>query len=287
MDNVRQKGQALLIVVLVIVVSLTVGLGVVSRSVTNLRTSTEEENSQRAFSAAEAGIEQAIKTGCITPVPPATGCTSFTGSFTAENKASFSTSVTSLSGTDFLVNGGNLVEADDGADVWLVPRKTDGTGTPDYSKPWTGSSLTFYWGTSSDVCDPNPLKNTMAALEIIVISGPKSNPTSSRSVFDPCSARQPRNQFPASSTGGTLGSTGVSFPYKAQISIPSNGLIARAIPLYYSTTIGVLGDASLPSQGNQISSTGLSGQTNRKISFYQGYPELPSEFFQYVLFSPR
>ena len=38
----------LLIVVLVMVVSLTIGLSVLSRSITNVRTSTEEANSAQA-----------------------------------------------------------------------------------------------------------------------------------------------------------------------------------------------------------------------------------------------
>src|SRR3990167_6486206 len=56
-------GQGLLVIVVIMVVGLTVGLAVASRSITNIRTSTEEENSQRAFSAAEAGIEKVLKTG--------------------------------------------------------------------------------------------------------------------------------------------------------------------------------------------------------------------------------
>ena len=58
-----QKGQALLIVVLAMVVALTVGLSVVSRSITNLKNSQQEIDSQKALSAAEAGVELAIKNG--------------------------------------------------------------------------------------------------------------------------------------------------------------------------------------------------------------------------------
>ena len=59
----KQKGQVLLIVVLVMIVALTVGLSLISRSITNLRTSTEEAESQKALAAAEAGIEQALESG--------------------------------------------------------------------------------------------------------------------------------------------------------------------------------------------------------------------------------
>ena len=52
-----QKGQILLLVVLVMTIALTIGLSLATRTITDIRTTTEEENSQRAFSAAEAGIE--------------------------------------------------------------------------------------------------------------------------------------------------------------------------------------------------------------------------------------
>ncbi|MFH1833231.1 MAG: pilus assembly PilX N-terminal domain-containing protein [Candidatus Levyibacteriota bacterium] len=281
MDNARQRGQvrphrlmrsnsgqAFLIVVLVMVVSMTVGLALISRSVTNLRTSTEEENSQKAFSAAEAGIEKALKEN-----------TSVAGNFTGENKASFSTTVTSLSGTDFLINGGNLVNANDGADVWLVPHKAD--NTPDYSTTWTGSSLTFYWGSNAlGDCDN-------AALEVILIFGNSVSSSSSfRSVFDPCGSRATQNNF--STNINKLGENllGKTFAYKAEVNSISSGLVVRVVPLYKSSFIGVSGNIALPSQGTVIDSTGTSGTTNRRVSFYQGYPKLPSEFFQYVLFSP-
>jgi len=54
-------GQVALIALLIMIVLLTVGLAVVSRSVTDIRISKESEESARAFSAAEAGIEEALK----------------------------------------------------------------------------------------------------------------------------------------------------------------------------------------------------------------------------------
>lgn len=267
----KQSGQALLIVVLAMVVSLTVSLAVVSRSITNLRTSTEEENSQRAFSAAEAGVEQVLKTG-----------EEVTTAIDLENKSQIKkVDIVPVSGTQVLVNGGNTVEKDDGADVWLVPHNGN---TPDYTQSWNGN-LTFYWGSSSDQCNPDPSINTMAALEIIVISGTQALPTSKRYAFDPCGARRASNNFASPPVGGgTIG--GKSFANKTTSITVSSGLIARVIPLYSSTSIGVVGSIVLPSQGNRIESTGISGGTSRKIAFYQGYPTLPSEFF-YILFSPR
>ena len=66
-------GQVALIALLIMIVLLTVGLAVVSRSVTDIRISKESEESARAFSAAEAGIEEALKENLATWSPPPGG----------------------------------------------------------------------------------------------------------------------------------------------------------------------------------------------------------------------
>lgn len=56
-----RPGQAALIVTLVVIVGLTVAVAVISRSVTDVGISTQEEERARSFSAAEAGIEDALR----------------------------------------------------------------------------------------------------------------------------------------------------------------------------------------------------------------------------------
>lgn len=275
-DRFFESGQAVLIVVLVMVVVLTVGLSVVFRSVTNLRLSTEEQSSQRAFSAAEAGIEQALKQGCISPTPPGTGCASIAQSNFIDNSSGFSATITSLNAAELLLNGGTPVVQDDGADVWL-------SRYPDYANQWSGN-LIVLWGTTIGDCNN-------AALEVVVISGAsKAAAVSKRYVFDPCAARRGTNNFAAPVTGANLIS-GTTFNYSATIPIAS-GFIARVVPIYFSSPIGLRGkdlsnnSLALPSQGTQIVSTGTSGSTQRRVNLFQGYPEIPSAFFQYILFSP-
>jgi len=55
-----KSGQILIIVLLIVVVTLAVGLSVASRNITNLRISTQTEQSQRAFTAAEGGVEEVL-----------------------------------------------------------------------------------------------------------------------------------------------------------------------------------------------------------------------------------
>lgn len=253
------------------VVSLTVGLAVVSRSVTNLRTATEDTNSKKALSAAEAGIEQAMKSGT------SISNNSFGGG------SSFTTVVTPLEGDRFLVGGGNPVDVDEGADVWLIPHNGP-NGQPNYTTPWSGN-LTLYWGESS-ACQNS-------AIEAIVVSKSGADFQTQRFAVDPCDARRAVNNFcPGNpnascsplSTGQSI--SGKIFAHSYPIAI-SNGLVIRVVPLYYSASLGIVGSSALPSQGNKIESVGASGLTNRKVTVYQGYSQLPPEFFPYILFSPR
>jgi len=56
----KKEGQILILVLLVVVVALAVGLSVGARNITNLKTSTQSEQSQRAFTAAEGGVEDVL-----------------------------------------------------------------------------------------------------------------------------------------------------------------------------------------------------------------------------------
>lgn len=55
-----KSGQVLILVLLTVIVVLTIGLSVASRNITNLRTTTQTEQSQRAFTAAEGGVEDVL-----------------------------------------------------------------------------------------------------------------------------------------------------------------------------------------------------------------------------------
>lgn len=56
----KQQGQIIIILLLLMLVALSIGLALTQRSVTDVNTSTQAEQSNRAFSAAEAGIEKAL-----------------------------------------------------------------------------------------------------------------------------------------------------------------------------------------------------------------------------------
>ena len=265
------RGQMLLIVVLVMVVVLTVGMSAATRTITNIRVSTDEEDSERAFSAAEAGLEQALGRNLGV-------------SGTLDNTSTYQTSIAQLSGVQFLLNNNLPVLKDDAVDVWL-------STYPTYSVPYYNGSMTIYWGSSGDTCSTSEANNTMAALDIVLISGSTANPVSTHYPVDPCPQRRNDNNFGNTNGGGNV--AGKNFAYRTTINV-TNGLIARIIPIYASTSIGVTGCnnggggcVALPSQGTLIQSTGTSDNAQRKIVSFQSYPKLPPEIFPFVLFAPN
>lgn len=271
-----QQGQALLLVVLVLVISMTIGLSVATRSITNVRTASEEQDSQRAFSAAEAGIERALNSSSSGTI---------SSPIQIDNAAQIkSLTVGQLSGNQILINNGTVVSRDDGVDIWLVPHKAD--GTPNYASVWNGN-VTIYWGSSADVCSSTLSSNTMAAVEVVTLTGSDTAPASHHYFFDPCTSGTP-SRASANAFDGTVSNSNWSeFRYMGTISGIANGLLLRVVPLYADTRIGVNGTTALPVQGTVIESTGTSGDARRKIVTFKGYPKLPTEFFPHMLFWPQ
>lgn len=262
-----EKGQVLLIVVLVMIVALTVGLSIVSRTITSNRITTEEQNSEQAFSAAEAGLEQALSNNQATA-----------GAFL--NRATYTTTVRTVSGNDILLNNGAPILKDSASDVWL-------SQYPGNTSPWSGN-LTVYWGNPSDTCTANEATNSRAALEVVLISGTRAVPRVTHYALDPCPARAANNRFESiSGSSATIG--GKTFAYSKVITIlpASPGLLMRIVPLYASSPVAVRGSTALPAQGTLVESVGTADNTQRKIVSFRGYPSLPTELFPFILFSPK
>jgi hypothetical protein len=268
-----QKGQILLIIILVMTVALTIGLSVATRTIMNIRTSADEESSQRAFSAAEAGIEQSLQNSNST-----------SGQF--GNNTSYQTTISTVAGTGFLLNNGAPILKDNPVDVWLA-------AYPNLTTPWTGA-VTIYWGSSSDNCATNEATNSMAALEVVLITGTKNNPRLMNYPIDPCQARANVNRFDYNSIA-TNNTTfqGKTYGFRKSIEI-TNGLLLRIIPLYAPTRAAITSCtcdgaaiANLPAQGTLVTSTGSSGETQRKITGFKENPKLPVQLFPFVIFSPK
>lgn len=260
MGKLNQAGQILLVVVLTMIVALTVGLSLVSRTITNLKISKQNEESQRAFQAAEAGIEQALQSS------------SAATNLQFSNNASFSTSITTPSGTSFLLNAAEFVDQDTGIDVWL-------SSYPDYSNSISGL-LTIYWNTSAQTsCLTTGGDTVRSALEVNLLSGSKANPAFSKFVYDNC-GRISGGTNPGA--GGVV--SNITFSHAVTIPV-ANGLIMRLTPIYNSTKIGITSNVPLPEQGKIIESVGESGETVRRVQYFSSHPQIPLEVFPYSVIS--
>ena len=278
-------GQALVIVILVMVVALTVGLSVVSRSVTNTRVTTEEENSQRALSAAESGVERALKSG-------ASGYTTINGSFSGVtgNSSVFKTTSDARGSSFYYMNNGAIVPKDEGGDVWLSNYK-------DYSGPIT-TTIGLYWGFGSEACSSGTGSetdtNNVAALEVAVLYNSALGPATTHYAFDPCPLlgvnRGNNFQPPGVAANG--------FNSRWYVAIPvTSGILMRVIPLYAGTKIGVFdgsGQLNNISQGTVVTSTGFvgtsgtsAGDVTRKIIAFRSNPSPPFEFFPNLYLVPQ
>jgi len=276
-----EEGQILLIVVLIIIGFSTIGLSIVSRTITSIRTSTEEAESQKALSAAEAGIERAIQGS--TPI-------AVEGS-NPSNNSSYSTSFTQIQSSSFLINGGNLIPKDEGADIWFADH--DANGNPIVSSALSPSFVYLYWGLPSETCGTN---NAPAAIQAIIVTSDQAAVTH-RFAYDPCSRG---NNF-ASPDTGSFNIGGKTFMYATpqggQNDLAKGGNIKkivfiRVIPIYKDAVVGVSTcnrggnncPTPLPSQGYVISSTGTSGAASRKITIFKGYPQTYLPYLSYGLF---
>ena len=253
----------MLVVVLTMIIALTVGLSVASRTITNVRISRQSDESGRAFQAAEAGIEQVLQSG------------GGSSSLNLLNNSSFTTSVSHPEGTSFLLNGGEPINQAIGLDVWL-------SNYPDFTTGSITGSVTVYWSTDNQTDCIKGIKGPTAvkpALEIIVLSGAKLTPTMSKYLVEAngC-ARIASAQAPAAD--GTIET--IHFQNSKTISVIS-GLIARVIPVFNSTKMAITSTVALPQQGTIVDSIGKSGETVRKVQYFSSYPQIPVEIFPYSL----
>lgn len=267
-----------MVVVLVAVISLTVGLAAVSRSVTNTRVSTEESNSQKALNAAEAGLEEQIKRAndnidCV-------GDDCIINSDFDNNSGYVATIDTTRKPFMVFNNYEVAVSKTEGADVWL-------SDYPDFTNSMPSVSLDIFWKNSSaGGCGTGP--NANPAIEVVVLRGPNRNaPQLDRYAVDGCPSRS--SGF-ANPSGGGASVDGHDFDHRFRISNITNGYIVRIIPIYNDAFIAARTVGSpapnLPKQGFTIESEGTAGEARRKVKVFQSFPTVPIEIFPYNLFNP-
>lgn len=285
MNRSSESGQILVLVLLVILVGVTVGLSIASRTLSNLKNTAELDQSNRAFSAAEAGIERALS--ALQADPQACDAPS---SCAADFEGISADVVVSTVGGNDRAFGINALAKDD-----VIQANLDG---------YSGRYLTLYWGLTGDRDD---CVNLSAAAVVSVVYEHSGQYGLGKAALDECLAggRNPGNgftrtgiQLPPASEKVTIqdGSQQDGFAYKytldlqpGQSLIPSGATIKMVrVRLMYNgpKPIALVPQTShnLPNQGQQITSTAEVGGTQRTVKVLKTTPALPA-IFDYALFN--
>lgn len=279
----NSSGQALLLVLLSMSVVLTIVLSILARSTLDIGISSRSEESVRAFSAAEAGIEQALVAG------PLIG--------SLDNNATFNASVTGFSsGVSEFVLPSNLYSGES-TTVWFVSHNGDGSLTCADGACFTGDQIQVCWGKEGTSAGLSLTPAIEVSIIYLTSAGDYSTAQIAREVSDPNSDRRGSNSF-SSPDGGTCQVNGQNFAFKKTIDfgngglkiLPAavykqpNGLQLARISLLYNTDMGhpvsIIGPSGslFPVQGSVIDSSGSSGSSTRRVEVTRGFRELPGIF---------
>lgn len=257
LTNKNERGQAVLIVLLSLSVVLVVVMFILSRSITDISLSSKEEDSMRAFSAAEAGIERVLVTG------------SSTGSMSIGD-ATFDASVSDFASATSAVVYPISLKSGEIATFWFT-RPGDPT-------VFSGNQMKLCWAddnTSSGASDT-------PAIEITVYYKVGAEYRVYRKMVDPYVSRTQNNA--AVINNCNIDGESLEFSNVVDLTGLTNLQFATAKILYNTTTAHKIGiDVSataslLPSQGAKILSDGQFGDANRRVEVYQLHPVAPPIF---------
>jgi len=288
-----QKGQIVIILLLVMVVALAIALSVVSRSVSEISTASKTEDSSRAFSAAEAGIEKILKKTSGSNL-----------SLTLDNQSSVDASWDA-----------NLPQAtkaleypafgkESFAQFWL-------SKPSDLASFYTADNFDVYFGDVSQNYDlaTGGQPEDQPAIEVNIILKAVDGSYYSRKYFydswslSPATGRN-TNGFNGCTNKSATGTVTVSTnnytsprPFYCRVVVPPSGgyktnvndqpIMVRVRILYTKTSHPVAlkpTSGSLPVQAGAFTSKGTAGNIQRTIQVFKIAKIMPP-IFDYVLFS--
>ena len=299
----RQSGQALLLILLVMSLVLTLVMSSVSRGVTDVEVSTSEEESIRAFDAAQAGIERSV----VALTTPAV-------SVALDSGATFVADKDIVNSVQYFDSGDEVnyfkypleLLSGESATLFFVSHKEDANGdyvmTCDDIDPLieeciSPARIRFNWGRPGTLSDGN---TTPALYMEFYYNSDSSNPDKWEDLgdlsdvqiatisADPNASRRWVNNFQALTTTNGIPSTIDDYSFTSlyekgvdYVNVPIGALLFVKVTMLYNDTpqpLGVTSAASLPPQGYNLTSTGQSSDIYRKLVLFQGYPEVPFEF---------
>lgn len=256
MDDHRSSGQILLITLLILAVALTAGLSLIARTVTDISMSGRESQSNKAFEAAEAGVEEALRAlGAGEAVPG--GLSLSPGGETAD------VNITVSEPTGESAN--REIHAGEVATFWLNHFSLEGKDFPNSEINYAKSKVKVCWSGPTNIeAAIYYYQSGKNKVERRYLSGGSDSD--------------------CLSLGLNRGATLSSLPGGA-----SNRNKFIDVRFYGgagdTATVAMKGvGADIPRQGNLVTSEAQVGGVARKIVVFQGWPAPPS-FFDFALFS--
>lgn len=280
-----KPGQILILVLLIVVVSLAIGLSVAARNLTNLRISTQTEISQRAFYAAEYGIEDklyALQQGgtcagtCVSTFTPTSGGITANVTVTTQNSIQKSVALGDIAQLNLLPTPSCPGAVPCTIRIgWVSNSNASETSNP--------ASLEI-----TEICNSGGFKQTRFYVQGSSSHIGENLPSPTAWYIQPTSLICAST--PVSYTYAAQAASGQAYTKYVDIPMLSGAYLMRIRPLYNNTTIFVPTNTnvSLPNQAYQITSTNATDNTNgvtRKIQVSKStLPQLPA-VFDFALYS--
>lgn len=267
-----QSGQVVLITLLVLSIATTIALSLLGRTTTDLNITNQVEESSRAFSAAEAGIEEALKLGT------SVGATGISGA----SDVTYTVNRADLGGSTTPYRLPRKTRKGETESVWFVPHDPT-TGIPNIVRTYTSPDIDLCWSQESAV--------PAVVVAVLYQESTDSSFRVARGAYDP----SVRGNFSLhTDTTGCGSGTGTFYRRVIAFSSLSATLNAavdtviemRIRPVYSDVQLAVRASSvNFPVQGNQFISTGstTTGLT-RKITVYQQYRSALG-IFDYAVYS--
>ena len=256
MNRRYSSGQALLITLLVLAVALTAGLSLVARTVTDISISEKESASSKAFEAAEAGVEEALRAiEADESVPPGSL------SFLAPGGEDADVSIRVSEPTEELAS--REIYSGEATTFWLNSFLLNGKDFPSYEEEGVTKILS-YGGNNIKVCWSGS-DNIEAA------------------IYYQSGGDKVRREYFSGGGGCADLDKGVT------VNNLPNGTKFINVRFYgdandiVTVAMEGVGD-NLPEQGSLITSEATVGDVARKVTVFQGWP-VPPSFFDFALFS--
>lgn len=275
----KSSGQVVLVTLLVLTVVMSIAIALIGRTRTDVTSTAEVEESARAFSAAEAGIEEALQGSPVGGGAPKT-LSGVDASYTT-NTSSIGAAETGIYAFPQLTQNGETET------LWFV-RHNPGNQNLEEASVYKDKTIKVCWKKMGD-------GEAYPALVVSVLYKRGSNYLNAKAAYDSVTLNGKDNSFTyigglqdgACGQNGVLATTVDFSPFLQNNDIL---LAMRLRPIYSDAFLYVDagpqtgGNNTLVDQGNMITSTGTTANgISRRVVVSQQYKSAPSIFDMAVL----